>query len=90
MISTKGWSGLICKPNSTCYITIIDVLCKAGLVDMAKELFLEMKSSEITPNVVLYSSLIHGLYSCGDSKEAEDVYKEIQCSYRCSYQVWHK
>ena len=52
--------GVVCKPNTVTYNTIIDGLCKEGFVDKAKELFLQMKDENINPNVVTYNSLIHG------------------------------
>ncbi|KAL9392337.1 hypothetical protein Peur_016257 [Populus x canadensis] len=46
MLSGKGKFGIYCKPNLVCSGTsIIDGLCKDGLVEKAKELFLGMKSS---------------------------------------------
>lgn len=58
----SGKSGLG-KPNLVCYSTVVDSLCKDGLVDDAKNLFLEMKGKGISPDVVVYSSLIQGMCS---------------------------
>ncbi|CAI9781186.1 unnamed protein product [Fraxinus pennsylvanica] len=54
----RNWNG---TPNSVCYNTLIHGLCKEGLVDEGKQLFLEMKGSGIMPNLVTYGGLIHGL-----------------------------
>ncbi|KAL9358769.1 hypothetical protein Peur_046892 [Populus x canadensis] len=73
MLSGNGKFGIYCKPNLVCYGSIIDGLCKDGLAEKAKELFLEMKGRAICPDVVLYSLLMHGLCSMDEWEEAKDM-----------------
>ncbi|BBH06988.1 ATP-binding protein, partial [Prunus dulcis] len=56
-----------CKPDLVVYNTIIDSLCKDTLVDDAFNLFSEMMSKGIAPNVITYTSLIHG-YAKGNQE----------------------
>lgn len=60
-----------------CYGSIIDGLCKDGLVEKAKELFLEMKGRGICPDVVVYSPLMHGLCSMDEWEEAKGLFIEM-------------
>ncbi|XP_031268640.1 putative pentatricopeptide repeat-containing protein At3g16710, mitochondrial [Pistacia vera] len=48
------------RPDIVSYGSIVNGLCKDGLVDKTKELFLEMKSGGIKPNVVVCTTLIYG------------------------------
>ncbi|XP_031280166.1 putative pentatricopeptide repeat-containing protein At3g16710, mitochondrial [Pistacia vera] len=48
------------KPDIVSYGSIVNGLCKDGLVDKTKELFLEMKSGGIKPNMVVFTTLIYG------------------------------
>ncbi|KAJ4724726.1 Pentatricopeptide repeat [Melia azedarach] len=48
--------------------------------DKAKELFLEIKGTEINPNVVIYGSLVDGLCKNGLVDEAKELFSEMKCS----------
>lgn len=58
MVNGINKLGVICKPNIVTYGSIIDGLCKDDYVDKAKDLFLEMRSKGIHPNVVVYNCLV--------------------------------
>ena len=58
-----------CKPDTFCYTTVIDGLCKAGLFVDALSLFSEMDRKGIVPDVVTYTTLIHGAYMLDEWKE---------------------
>ncbi|GLU09249.1 hypothetical protein SLE2022_261190 [Rubroshorea leprosula] len=66
-----------CLPDVITYGTIIDGLCKCGMVEMAKELFLEMKKKGISPNVIAYNSLLHGLCCVRNLDEPEGLFIEM-------------
>ncbi|CAM8907128.1 unnamed protein product [Rhodiola kirilowii] len=63
--------------DSICYNTLIDGLCKDGLIDKAKELFLEMKKKDICPNVITYTMVIDGLCRAGKWEEAQAMFHEM-------------
>ncbi|KAJ6953715.1 hypothetical protein NC652_005446 [Populus alba x Populus x berolinensis] len=73
MLSGNGKFGIYCKPNLVCYGSIIDGLFKDGLMEKAKELFLEMKGRCICPDVAVYSPPMHGLCSMDEWEEAKDM-----------------
>lgn len=77
MLSGNGKFGIYCKPNLVCYGSIIDGLCKDGLAEKAKKLFLEMKGRGICPDVVVYSPLMHGLCSMDEWEEAKGLFIEM-------------
>ncbi|KAL5789882.1 hypothetical protein ACOSQ2_004770 [Xanthoceras sorbifolium] len=77
MVKGISESGVICKPNIVNYVSMIDSLCKYGLIVKAKELFLEMKAMGISPNVVSCTSLIHGLCCEGIPEEAKDLFIDM-------------
>lgn len=77
MLSGNGKFGIYCKPNLVCYGSIIDGLFKDGLMEKAKELFLEMKGRGICPDVVVYSPLMHGLCSMDEWEEAKGLFIEM-------------
>ncbi|CAM8954714.1 unnamed protein product [Rhodiola kirilowii] len=65
--------------DSICYSTLIDGLCKDGLIviDKATELFLEMRNREISPNVITYNIVIGGLCRAGKWEEAQAMFHEM-------------
>ncbi|GAY66860.1 hypothetical protein CUMW_252190 [Citrus unshiu] len=77
MVSGDDENGLISKPNIFSYSIIIDSLCKEGLVDKAKELFLEMKGQGINPDVVVCTTLIHGFCCAGNWEEVNGLFIEM-------------
>ncbi|CAM8907124.1 unnamed protein product [Rhodiola kirilowii] len=72
---THDLSGVL-QINCICYNTLIDGLCKDGLIDRAMELFLEMKK-EISPDVITYTMVIDGLCRAGKLEEAQAMYGEM-------------
>lgn len=72
MVSGDDENGLISKPNIFSY-SIINGLCKEGLVDKAKELFLEMKGRGIT-DVVVCNSLIPSFCCAENWEEAKGLF----------------
>ncbi|KAH9724765.1 putative pentatricopeptide repeat-containing protein [Citrus sinensis] len=77
MVSGDYENGLISKTNIFSYSIIIDSLCKEGLVDKAKELFLEMKGRGINPAVVVCTTLIHGFCCAGNWEEVNGLFIEM-------------
>ncbi|CAM8901559.1 unnamed protein product [Rhodiola kirilowii] len=73
---THDLSGVL-QMNFICYGTLIDGLCKDGLIDKAKELFLEMKKKDISPNVITYTVVIDGLNRAGKWEEAQAMFHEM-------------
>ncbi|CAM8904387.1 unnamed protein product [Rhodiola kirilowii] len=73
---THDLSGVL-QLNFICYSTLIDGLCKDGLIDKAKELFLEMKKKEISPNVITYTIVIDGLCRAFKWEEAQAMFHEM-------------
>ncbi|KAF4359791.1 hypothetical protein F8388_008353 [Cannabis sativa] len=67
--------GFKCTPNLVWYGAIIDGLCKEGLMEKAQQLFLEMKEKGVLPDVVVYSSLMHGLCYADKWEEAKALSK---------------
>ncbi|CAM8901649.1 unnamed protein product [Rhodiola kirilowii] len=63
--------------NLICYNTLIDGLCKDGLIDKAKELFLEMKKKDVSPDVITYNIVIDGLCRAGKWEEAQAMFHEM-------------
>merc|ERR1719287_146803 len=50
--------GIAC--NTISYNTMIDVNCRTGRMDRAEELFQDMKTFRVDPDVVTYSTLVKG------------------------------
>ncbi|CAM8930725.1 unnamed protein product [Rhodiola kirilowii] len=73
---THDLSGIL-QLNLICYNTLIDGLCNDGLIDKAKELFLEMKKKDISPSVVTYNIVIDGLCRAGKWEEAQAMFHEM-------------
>ncbi|CAM8907125.1 unnamed protein product [Rhodiola kirilowii] len=73
---THDLSGVL-QMNSICYSTLINGLCKDGLIDKAKELFLEMKKKDISPDVITYTIVIGGLCRAGKWEEAQAMFHEM-------------
>ncbi|XP_031266698.1 pentatricopeptide repeat-containing protein At5g41170, mitochondrial-like [Pistacia vera] len=65
------------RPDIVSYGSIINGLCKDGLVDKTKEMFLEMKSGGIKPNVVVCTTLIYGCCFVRNLERAKGLFFEI-------------
>ncbi|KAG6547602.1 hypothetical protein Mapa_011051 [Marchantia paleacea] len=57
---------------------LIDGYCRAGMMDEAKDKFIEMKEQGFHPTVATYGSLVKGYASAGQAGEALVIWKEIQ------------
>ena len=51
----------VCSPDVVAYTTVIDGFFKEGNVAKACDLFNEMMQRGISPNLVIYSSIVHAL-----------------------------
>ncbi|CAM8899404.1 unnamed protein product [Rhodiola kirilowii] len=63
--------------ETRCYNTLIDGLCKDGLIDKANELFLEMRKKDVRPDVITYTIVIDGLSRAGKWEEAKALFHEM-------------
>ncbi|KAK4858823.1 hypothetical protein QYF36_022628 [Acer negundo] len=77
-VKGNGENGVICRPNIVSYNSMIDGLCKDGLINKAKELLSEMKGMRISLDVVSYTSLIHGLCYWGKWEDTKDLFAEMR------------
>ncbi|KAM7522724.1 hypothetical protein LguiA_012626 [Lonicera macranthoides] len=59
------------------YNAIIDSLCKDRMVSDARNLFDEMIEKGISPDVVTYTSLIHGLFNLGLWEEVNKLLRQM-------------
>uniref|UniRef100_A0A0A9GXW6 Pentacotripeptide-repeat region of PRORP domain-containing protein n=1 Tax=Arundo donax TaxID=35708 RepID=A0A0A9GXW6_ARUDO len=53
------------------YQTVIDALCKVGRMDDAMSQFNQMINEGLTPDRIIFTTLIHGLCTIGKWKKAE-------------------
>ncbi|KAJ0478474.1 putative tetratricopeptide-like helical domain superfamily [Helianthus annuus] len=68
-----------CKPNVVAYNTVIDSLCKDKMIEDAFNLFNEMVFAKgIQPDVITYTSLIHGLCNLCRWDEVSKLLKEME------------
>ncbi|KAI4357120.1 hypothetical protein L6164_001088 [Bauhinia variegata] len=67
----------VVPPDLVMYSTVIDSLCKVGLVNEEHDLYLEMIAKGIPPNVVTISSLLYGFCIVDQLKEANRLLKEM-------------
>lgn len=65
-----------CKPNVITYTTVIDELCRDGLVDRA--LLAEMMKRSIKPDVYIYNLVIHNLSTVGRREETMRLTSEMK------------
>ncbi|CAM8899379.1 unnamed protein product [Rhodiola kirilowii] len=63
--------------DARCYNTLIDGLCKDGLIDKANELLLEMRKKDISPDVITYNIVIDGLHRAGKWEESQAMFREM-------------
>jgi pentatricopeptide repeat protein len=61
------------RPDVILYNTLIDGYCKAGRIDDAIRLFLQMLSNAVTPGIITYSTILPGYFSLGDV-QAKELY----------------
>ncbi|XP_061996878.1 pentatricopeptide repeat-containing protein At1g02060, chloroplastic isoform X2 [Rosa rugosa] len=75
----KEMSRLKCEPDVVTYNTIVDGLCRAGKVEIARNVVKGMRkrSGELNPNVVTYTTLIRGYCVKEDVDEALCVLEEM-------------
>lgn len=68
-----------CEPDLVTYNTIIDGLCRAGKVSIARNVVNGMhnKCESLRPNVVSYTTLMRGYCGKREIEEALDVLKEM-------------
>ena len=66
-----------CPPNVFTYNTIMDSLCKDGLVSEAIDVFRKMKDRKCSPDVISYNCLAHGLCLLSRRKEAMALLSEM-------------
>ncbi|GAA0165402.1 hypothetical protein LIER_20813 [Lithospermum erythrorhizon] len=68
-----------CEGDVVTYNTIVDGLCRAGKVGIARNVLRGMsrKGLDLSPNVVTYTTLIRGYCGKGLIDEASDVYEEM-------------
>ncbi|KAI9157514.1 hypothetical protein LWI28_023825 [Acer negundo] len=65
------------EPNVITFSSLIDGHCKAGNVETAISLYLEMIIKSLVPDVVAYTALIDGHCKDGNMKEALRLHKEM-------------
>ncbi|CAH8382357.1 unnamed protein product [Eruca vesicaria subsp. sativa] len=66
--------------NTVTYSTLIQGFCQSGKLNMAKELFQEMVSEGVHPDIVTYSILLDGLCDNGELEEALGILDKMHKS----------
>ncbi|KAK8578537.1 hypothetical protein V6N13_100373 [Hibiscus sabdariffa] len=72
----KRYIGLNLDTNS--YNIVIDGFCKAGHIEAAKKLFLEVSVNGLKPNVYTYAIMIDGFCNEGLSEEAYQLFRSMR------------
>ncbi|OEL26028.1 hypothetical protein BAE44_0012954 [Dichanthelium oligosanthes] len=54
------------EPDVVIYGMVIDILCKTGRVEDAMSQFNQLVTEGLSPNIIVFTSLIHGLCSIGE------------------------
>ncbi|KAL2242960.1 UNVERIFIED_CONTAM: putative pentatricopeptide repeat-containing protein, mitochondrial [Sesamum indicum] len=66
------------KPDTTCFQTVIDGLCKADKLDMALDLFHDMHRNGCQRTVLLFNNLIYCLSNADRLNECFDLLNEMK------------
>lgn len=70
---------MICKPDVVTYGIMVDILCKVGKVGEALDIIRDMMATgSCRPNTYIYSVLIHTYGIQKQTKEAVDVFLEME------------
>ncbi|BDA50649.1 probable pentatricopeptide repeat-containing protein At3g61520, mitochondrial at N-terminal half [Coccomyxa sp. Obi] len=69
-----------CAPNVITYSALMTACCAGARPDKAYEVFRSMRSEDIRPDHISYSTLIAGFERNGDADMARQVYDEMQAA----------
>lgn len=65
------------QPITSAYNTLIDGFCKVGEIDRSFELFNQMISEGVEPNVITFNTLMDGMSKCGRVSSAFQLFNEM-------------
>ncbi|KAJ4849629.1 hypothetical protein Tsubulata_017738 [Turnera subulata] len=64
--------------DETCYNIVLNALCKVGRVEEAAAMFIEMKTKQVIPDLINYTTLIGGYCLKGKLKDAWKLFEEMK------------